>query len=1166
MHAIFPGCGLRTRLLCTTLLLAGGYSQTTQAELLGVSPQSPLINFSGTGLTTYHADTGLFGVKSAPVALVFPPVKFIGDASGAPENFEINIEVDTSGHLVGGVPGDDLVIVGAVNLTGNAVPDADGVLLTGEISRFGYRETGTSTDLYDFVFTVTGGELAHLYAGQELAVTMNSEASSFTGNFAVDFSGKAKGTLGATAPQPKPSIEICTLVTLNPDLTSNFSDADNISGDSCDSFTQSIPSGVVGEVDGTYKLKVTNIGNETLVDVVINAPEFGLINEPIPAACGSLEPSESCVIAVDDPNTAYEKLVVANICQEPGMVSKQASTTGTGIVSGIAVNDNDPAMVQCVTEPHITLVKKVSLNGGAFLDANTPAAGPSAALGADAIYRLIVTNDGTESLTGVVINDPSLGIANVALGVDPFLPGASVVITEARAGFGLLYAPGRCDSIGEHLNIAYVNAAGKVSGTPVSSEDPAYITCADPQIKILKQVSIDGVNFFEADLASDIDVPVGIAGQTDATYRLIVKNIGSEPLTNVVVKDDKLGIDQSIADLAVGEQRMLTAGDLGFADLYQPRVCNGETGNHSNVANVNATGVISAASVTDSNPANVKCITGPQIEILKQVKLAGGEFVDADTVAAGPMGLLGDDVIYRFIVKNIGDEALTKVSVTDMELGINAAIVKDLAVGEQVVLKSGDAGFENLYAAGYCDVSGSKLNIAKVKAHGALTNKLAKDDDPAYVSCAAPVQCAVSVDQTCVVKPKAGNDKLCTNSISATTLRYTGPNMNGATVTFAGKDGGSVTYTGVDLQSNVTILTKAGQNGYTVDAGVGAKLGSATTITINGKQEIIHTSCSAIYSAGQPAPLDSKTPNPANSAKGDPSPNWSVVTFRQKDDIVISEPATNADGAQSCNLPHGGGEVTYAYKVKNDGTTLVDITSIVDSKFGQLLASSPKKLEPGQVLEFTKGPVSVTAAAENTVNVLANVTGNNAVLCPAMDSVAVSVDPAPKLSCADGKPAKLGITYVGGSCSDSKHSQGSSKSSCSGTSKGVSPVKIDLMDKSGNSYLSQVVNIGDTVILDAGALGKSKFDSETNVSIFNGGKEIQTINFHTSCSAPLLVGDQHGGIVITSFTPEGGSGSGKGSKGSKGSKGKDAKGSKGKDAKGSKAKGSKSKKGSKGKK
>ena len=1127
------------RLMCLSFIASGGVPMIANAELLGVNPQIPLINFSGTGTTRFTADSGLFEVRSTPIALVRPPVSFIGpnlSSELAEKSFDISVRVSASGELLGGVSGDDLIIVGSVDSNGDSFPDANGVLLTGEVLGFGHRDTGTVTDLYDFVFRLTGGELAHLYAGYDLAVTMNSETSSFSGSFAVDFTGKAKGTLGIITSQPEPAIEICTLVTLAPDSISNFADADLITGDSCDVYSQPIPVGVAGEVDGTYKLKVTNNGTESLVDVVINAPEFGIVNEPIPSVCGILAPNESCVIGMDD--TGFSALEVKSICELPGTVSKIASTTGQGQASGIHVSDDDPAIVECVTEPHISFRKEVSLNGGAFFDANTVATAPSGKVGSNAEYRFTVTNDGTEALSNVVINDAALGLVNVAIGVNPLQPGATVVLTQNDSGFSALNATGRCDSIGVHLNSAAVNAEGELSSIPVASEDPAYISCENPQIELLKKVSITGSEpFYNADLSTDPDVPVGLVGQTDATYRFIVKNKGTELLTQVVLEDSKLGIFQTIEDLLPGERRIITA-EAPFGHLFQPDVCAGETGNQLNIASVSAIGALTGASVSDDNPANVKCIQGPAIKLEKQVRFGGAtEFQDADTAATGPTALLSDDefhrtAIYRLVVKNIGDEDLTNVTINDLELNINNVVIANLPVGATVILNKSNPGFENLYAVGQCEAAGSKLNIAKVNANGSITGTSVEDENPAYINCEAPIECAVAVDQTCVVTPKAGDDMLCTDSISATTLRYTGPNRAGATVSFSGKDGGAVTYSGVDLESNVTILTKPNQNGYTLDAGIGGKLGSKTTITVNGMQEIIHTSCSAIYSAGQPAPLDSNTPNPPNSSKGDPSPNWSVVNFRQKDDVVIAAPVGGGEGADSCSLPFGGGEVTYAYQVNNTGAVNVEVTSVVDSELGEMLVLAPTLLAAGDSLALKSSPIYINQSTTNSVNVSANVVGNQQATCPAIDTVDVAVAPPPILSCADGKPATLVFEYTGEKCEARPANTQEGKFSCSGSPNKSKMVQLVVAGASTDP-VDESIAIGDYVTVSPTG---DKFDSQTDFQIMQGGRVVQDLSMHLSCSKPINVGDRFGSLTLRVFIP-GNSSGGMGGMGGMGSMG-----------------------------
>lgn len=346
-------------------------------------------------------------------------------------------------------------------------------------------------------------------------------------------------------PLPMPAIELCTQVTLNPNMRDDFSDADALTGDGCDIFDQSVPVGVAGMVDGTYRLKITNTGDETLVNVRINAPDFGLEDQPIPADCGDLDPGEMCVIDFDEPDDTFIGLKVFDVCEAPGSVTKMATVDADGANSEIPVSDDDPAIVECVVDPNITLRKEVRFDGGEFVDANTPDTGPTGLLGADAEYRLIVENDGNETLVNAVINDETLGLENVPVPGGPLQPGDIRTITQGSAGFEMLFVENRCDVAGRLMNTALVKALGMFSEEPVESEDPAWVNCESPRITLLKQVSLDGVNFFDADNPGDPDVPVGIVGLTDATYRFVVTNEGSETLTSVLVEDAVLESAQS---------------------------------------------------------------------------------------------------------------------------------------------------------------------------------------------------------------------------------------------------------------------------------------------------------------------------------------------------------------------------------------------------------------------------------------------------------------------------------------------------------------------------------------------------------------------------------------------------------------------------------------------
>jgi len=184
------------------------------AGLLDMDIAQPLLTFNSGGEIAYNAQLDELTVDATPLSLVGGGPSYIitGDA-----DFRIDALVDSDGDLTGGAAGDDLSVTGTIDFGGGPVTD---VLLTGEIIAFGWLDTGiTTNDKYDFKFEITGGILAQQYidAGAEfLGVYMVSENSSFIGEFNTDFSGGAKGFLGAV-PTPSPFlIDIETYVMATP--------------------------------------------------------------------------------------------------------------------------------------------------------------------------------------------------------------------------------------------------------------------------------------------------------------------------------------------------------------------------------------------------------------------------------------------------------------------------------------------------------------------------------------------------------------------------------------------------------------------------------------------------------------------------------------------------------------------------------------------------------------------------------------------------------------------------------------------------------------------------------------------------------------------------------------------------------------------------------------
>ena len=143
---------------------------------------------------TYDATTDNLVVAGTATAIDYdhsapPDATIFSGGVGNPASFAINIQVDSTGALIGGSAGNDLQIMGRI--TGGPHPTpVYGELLTGEIVKFGYADSAPYR-LFEFVFQVTGGSQAP-YVGQQVGVIFDS-ISGFGGSFAANFATSSSG-------------------------------------------------------------------------------------------------------------------------------------------------------------------------------------------------------------------------------------------------------------------------------------------------------------------------------------------------------------------------------------------------------------------------------------------------------------------------------------------------------------------------------------------------------------------------------------------------------------------------------------------------------------------------------------------------------------------------------------------------------------------------------------------------------------------------------------------------------------------------------------------------------------------------------------------------------------------------------------------------------------
>jgi hypothetical protein len=124
------------------------------------------------------------------------------------------------------------------------------------------------------------------------------------------------------------------------------------------------------------------------------------------------------------------------------------------------------------------------------------------------------------------------------------------------------------------------------------------------------------------------------------------------------------------------------------------------------------------------------------------------------------------------------------------------------------------------------------------------------------------------------------------------------------------------------------------------------------------------------------------------------------------------------------------------------------------------------------------------------------------------------------------------MQYTGENCSATSHSQDLTSVICSGDPGLAATVYIIAADKKNVADLGNpktriwfvgAVNLNETFYIDAAAEGLSRLRSETTVFIFDNSTNnnlLQSVQFHTSCSQPLNIGDQFGSLILEEFIPE----------------------------------------------
>lgn len=575
--------------------------------------------------------------------------------------------------------------------------------------------------------------------------------------------------------------------------------------------------------------------------------------------------------------------------------------------------------------------------------------------GQTAQFRLTVQNTGGQTLSNVVITDPTVpacGRTVVDLsGLDSMNPGDRVVYGCEVEGV-----------LGAFTNTATARATATVGEDPTDS-DTASVTVASarPEISIEK-----ATNTVDADAAPGIYADVS----DPITWTYVVTNAGNMPLQSVRVVDD-MGTPADTADDVVMSRSSMAyvSGDtnsdsqLDLDEQWTFELHGFATqGQYTNTAQVVGTPIVAGLpEVSDSDKSNYFGLVPPSITIEKATNADDPwnptVIEDADDVFKAIVGATSD-VTWTYLVSTVSDSdpVLHDVQVTDDN---GTTTLADDIVAAYVAGDDGDglleAGEVWLFSASGSAIAGDYANTATVTASGPDTTSIdgsripgttVSDSDLSQYSGASP--------DIAIVKRVNGDDANVAPGI---------PVQIGSTVVFTY----DVTNTGDTLLIDIVVS----DDQAVVVTCPTTVLGAGATMRCTGSSSAV---------AGNYTNIGEATGTPAYA-----TPFGSLQVITNGDGSALAKPTATdpanyhgldaalqitkyVDGHDANEQPgiavNPGDEVTFSYVVDNTGDLAIANIDVSDDQ-GVVVDCPASELTPGASMTCTGSAIAIAGRYTN---------------------------------------------------------------------------------------------------------------------------------------------------------------------------------------------------------
>jgi len=692
------------------------------------------------------------------------------------------------------------------------------------------------------------------------------------------------------------------------------------------SLTKACPIDMIAGENASYTLTVANAGTAGATNVVL------IDALPAEVAFISAIPAPASVVGQDltfnlgDLAAGASTTVTINVTvtATSGTALNSASLSTESMEGGLGLANNDDSCSSNVLSPDVTLAKSCPVDMIA---------------GEGAAYTLTVSNAGSTAALNVAVSDilPD-GVAFVSANPAP----ASVNGQLLTFGLGDLAA-------GASTTITIDVLAVATSGTGTNSASATTASVEGGAGSANNDDSCSS-NFLSPDIALTKNCPVDMVAGENASYSLLVTNLGNTAANNVLVTDTlPAGVSFLSAIPAplsvIGQELTFDLGDLAdgaSASITIQVYVDATGGAGDNTATASTDSVEGGQGSANNSDSCSSDFLSPDVALAKScpVDMIAGEFSS-----------------YTLSVSNAGSTDALNVVVTDtLPAGVSfvsATPAPASVVGQTVTFNLGDlaAGGSGTITIDVLATatSGSGTNNASVSTDSVEGGAgSANNSDSCSSNFLSP---DIAVAKTCPIDMIAGENAAYTVTVS-----------NGGNTT-----ANTVTLTDV-LPAEVSFISAtpapSAVNGQELTFDLGdLEPGASTTITIN---------ILAVATAGSATNSASASTASVEGGQGSANNNDSCASNLLSPDISL---------VKNCPVDMVAGEnAAYTLVVSNSGNTAALDVSVVDTLPDgvEFVSATPAPAGAvGQELTFNLGDLAAGGATTITINVSVIATGGD---------------------------------------------------------------------------------------------------------------------------------------------------------------------------------------------